>query len=107
MAEIKEFKVSELNDPIQFKIGDDVFVGLPANKVPAGALIRYAELVNDGKVFAAHTIFFNDILEDESAAKFSERIDSKENPINLSTMVEVATWLMEQCSHVPTGPAKR
>lgn len=103
---MKEFQVSEASEPIQFKIGDDVFTAKPAAKLPGNVLIRYSEQVQAGKLHEAHQQFFARALDKDSADLFAFRLDSSENPINLETMTQVAIWLMEQYSNFGGAPAK-
>lgn len=93
---MKEFLTSERDEPVKFKVDDDVFVAIAPNKCPANVLVRYAETASYGRVHAAHTRFFGDVLEDESYTAFSARLDSKDNPITLNVMADVANWLVEE-----------
>jgi hypothetical protein len=91
---IKEFKLSEEKEPVPFKIGTDIFHAVPPGRLPANVQIRYAEHVGDGKLYEAHRRFFRDALEDASVERFMERLDSKEEPITLHVMAQVANWLL-------------
>lgn len=93
---MREFSISESADPIKFKIDEDVFVAVAPNRLPANALIRYAEGVAIGRMHSAHMRFYQDVLEDESFALFSDRLDSKERPITLKMMADVTNWLVEE-----------
>lgn len=100
---MKEFLTSERNEPVEFKVDGDVFIaGAPA-KMPANILVRYAETMSMGRVHTAHTRFFADVMDKDSYSAFAVRLDSKENPITLSMMAEVANWLVEE---IYTGKAK-
>ena len=97
---MKEFKVSNSSEKIEFKIGDDVFKAVAPDKLPGNVLIRYAEQVQGGKLYEANQTFFSRALDDESATLFNHRMDSKENPITLEIMADVVEWLMEQYSNL-------
>jgi hypothetical protein len=99
---MKEFTVSDAVEPLEFKIGTDIFKALAPERLPGNVVIRYAEQVNQGKIYEAHQTFFARALDKESAELFMHRLDSKENPITLGTMVQVAEWLMEQYSNLIT-----
>lgn len=102
---MKEFKVAEAADLIEFKIGSDVFKAIAPERLPGNVLIRYAETVQAGKLYEAHQVFFTRALDKESAELFNHRLDSKENPIPLNTMAEVAEWLVEQYSALTSSPS--
>lgn len=104
---IKKFEVARTADPLEFQVGDDTFKAIAPERLPGNVLIRYAEAVNAGKLYEAHQQFFARCLEKESAELFAFRMDSKENPINLSVMAQVAEWLTEQYSALPTAPPKQ
>lgn len=97
---MKEFTVAETGEPISFKIGKDVFKAVPAERLPGNIIIRYAEQVNEGKLYIANKTFFNRVLEDESSELFHHRLDSKENPITLEVMTQVVEYLVEKYSNL-------
>lgn len=103
MVPIKEFLTSERDEPIKFKVDDDVFVAIAPNKCPANILVRYAETMMTGRSYTAHTRFFADVMEEESYATFAQRLDSKDNPITINGMADVANWLVEE---IYAGKAK-
>lgn len=105
MADMKEFTVADTTEPLEFKIGKDVFKACAPEMLPGNVIIRYTEKVNAGKLHEAHQEFFNRVLDKESADLFNFRLDSKDNPINLNTMANVAAWLMEQYTTFPTARA--
>jgi hypothetical protein len=100
---MKEFATSERDEPIKFKVDDDVFVAVAPAKLPANVLIRYAETMAVGRIHSAHTRFYSDVLEEESHAAFAARLDSKDNPITLPMMAEITNWLVED---IYSGKAK-
>lgn len=103
---MKEFGVVDNADPIEFKVGSDTFRAIAPDRLPGNVLIRYAEQVNAGELYKAHQIFFSRVLEKDSADLFNHRLDSKENPITLSIMAQVAEWLTGEYSNFLTEPAK-
>ena|SRR6266581_1387538 len=100
---LKEFKISESKESFQFKVGGDIFTCVPPCELPAFALIKYAETVAIGRLLAAHTQLFTDVLEPDSQAVFSKRLESKTEPITLSAMVEISNWLVQE---IYSGKAK-
>jgi hypothetical protein len=104
---MKKFTVADTVEPLEFEIGEDKFKAIAPERLPGNVLIRYAEQVSQGKLYEAHQIFFARCLEKESAELFAFRMDSKENPINLGVMAQVAEWLVEQYSAIPTEPPKQ
>jgi hypothetical protein len=103
---VKRFEVATNAEPIEFSVGDDVFKAVAPERLPGNILIRYAEKVSAGRLYEAHQEFFARCLEKESAELFAFRLDSKENPINLSVMAQVAEYLTEMYSNFPTAPPK-
>lgn len=97
---MKEFEVASSEKPIQFKIGEDVFTAVAPDMLPANVLIRYTESLQSGKMHEANINFFKRVFDEESAAKFNDRMDDPKNPITLDTMVEVVDWLTEQYTNL-------
>lgn len=95
---MKKFNVADAKEPIEFQVGNDTFYAMAPENVPANILIRYTEQIQDNKLFEAHKVFFGRVLIGESADQFVHRMDSTENPINLSIMIQVAEWLIEMYS---------
>ena len=90
----QDFKVSEASEGVTFTIGGDKYEGLPVNRLPGETLIKYTELLEKGDLYKANRQFISDCLTEESAARFFERLSSKENPIDLATMGKVLNWLV-------------
>lgn len=93
---MKEFHGSEAKEDVQFKIGSDTFTAIAPSKLPGNALLRYVQMVSSGQLLGAHTMLFNIVLDAKSSETFLERLDDKDNPITLTTMAEVANWLIEE-----------
>lgn len=91
---VKKFIVGTASEPVTFEVDDDTFEAIPANRLPAGQLAKYFQLINDSRIFDAHEHFFKTVLTDESYKLFSERLDSVENPITVNVMGDVAAWLL-------------
>lgn len=93
----KTFEVSDSTEVVEFTVPgnpDSTFKAVSAAQLPAVALIRYAELVNAGDLWRAHKLFFEDVLEPDSYLAWDERLNSKDNPITMTTMVKIASWLV-------------
>lgn len=91
---MKQFKLAEATEIVKFSIDNDEFEAIPANRLSAGALAKYFEQVNEGKLFEAHMIFFETVLTEESYKLFDQRMHSKDWPITLKMMADVSTWLL-------------
>lgn len=90
----KTFNVSTVIEPVTFNIDDDEFEALPANRLPAGVLVKYFQKINESQLFDANDEFFKSVLTEESAKLFIDRISSTEKPITIAVMGEVASWLI-------------
>lgn len=91
---MKKFSVGTISEPVKFEVDDDEFEAIPANRLPAGALVRYFEKIGDSKIFEAHEIFFKAVLTEESFKLFNDRLNSEEKPITINIMGDVAAWLL-------------
>lgn len=91
---MKQFSLTEATETVKFKIDNDDFEAIPANRLAAGALAKYFEQVNDGKIFEAHMIFFETVLTEESYKLFDQRMHSKDWPITMQMMADVSSWLL-------------
>lgn len=89
-----DFKVSDASEEVTFTIGGDKFAGVPVNRLPGETLIKYTEMLEKGNLYEANRVFLSDCLTEESATRFFERLASKEDPIDLSTMGKVLNWLV-------------
>ena len=94
----KSFSTSDALEAVDFDIDGEDFVAVPPNRLPANVLIRYSEKVQEGKLYEAHQQFFAGVLEEDSAQRFEHRLNSKENPIPLALMIEVAEYLVNAYS---------
>lgn len=91
---IKQFNIGEVSEPVQFKIGEDEFEAIPANRLPAGALASYFTAINESRIFDAHEEFFKVVLTEDSSKLFLERLYSTEKPITVTVLGEIAAWLL-------------
>lgn len=94
MAKNKKFSVGKISEPVTFDIDDDTFEAIPSNRLPAGALAKYFDQINDNRLFDAHDYFFQTVLTEDSSKKFFERMESIDNPITVTVMGDVASWLL-------------
>lgn len=90
----KTFNVTKTEVPIVFDVDGEEFEALPADRLPAGALATYFEHINDGNLFKAHDAFFETVLTEDSYKRFNVRLNSKENPITVSVLGDIAAWLL-------------
>lgn len=90
----KTFNVTKTDAPITFDVDGEEFESIPADRLPAGALAVYFKNINEGNLFVAHDSFFNTVLTEDSYKRFSERLNSKEDPITVQVLGEIASWLL-------------
>ncbi len=90
----KTFNVTKTEEPITFDVDGEEFEAIPADRLPAGALASYFQHINDGNLFKAHDSFFEVVLTEDSYKRFNERLNSKENPITVSVLGDIAAWLL-------------
>lgn len=90
----KTFNVTKTDEPITFAVDSDEFEAIPADRLPAGALATYFSHIQAGDLFKAHDAFFETVLTEDSYKRFTERLNSKENPITVSVLGDIAAWLL-------------
>lgn len=107
MEEIKSF--SKPRKSIRFQIDDDVFHAAPA--IPAETLVR---LVSDwtnaqSEPLGAQYEGFRDliglVLLPPSFERFSARMASREDPIEIDQVSDVIVWLLGEYGLRPTKPS--
>lgn len=91
---VKTFNIGKITEPVKFNIDEDEFEAIPANRLPAGLVAKYFAAVNDNKIFEAQDFFFSVVLTEDSFKVFNDRLNSKDNPITVSVMGEIAAWLL-------------
>lgn len=75
---------------------------------PGGALLAFTEKVEPetgGRPASAIIQFLEDVLVDEDVARFTELIHSKTSQVDIETLGEVVSWLMEEYGQRPTSPS--
>lgn len=90
----KKFNAAKASEAVTFEIDDDTFEAVPATMLPAGVLAQYFQDINEGKLFDAHSGFFKEVLTEESYKVFADRLVSKEKPITVTLLGEIASWLL-------------
>lgn len=90
----KTFNVTKTDEPITFDVDGEEFEAIPADRLPAGALATYFQHINEGNLFKAHDAFFQTVLTDDSYKRFNERLNSKDNPITVQVLGDIAAWLL-------------
>lgn len=90
----KEFEIADAGEETRFTVGGEKFTGVPANRLPGNALVRYTEALERGRVYEANITFVRDCLTGDSADRFLNRMDSKDNPITLKTLGDILNWLV-------------
>jgi hypothetical protein len=90
----KTFNVTKTEEPITFDVDGEEFEAIAADRLPAGALASYFQHINDGNLFKAHDVFFETVLTEDSYKRFNDRLNSKETPITISVLGDIAAWLL-------------
>ena len=90
----KTFNVTKTEEPITFNVDEDEFEAIPADRLPAGALATYFQLINEGNLFKAQDAFFETVLTEDSYKRFNDRLNSKDNPITVQVLGDIAAWLL-------------
>lgn len=97
--------VPTTQDPPTFTIAERSFTALA--EPPGGALSDYFWLFTERiEVKAAGLVrFIEACLPDEDAAEFQAAIHDKRHVVPLSTLSEIAQWLVEEYTSRPTTPS--
>lgn len=90
----KTFNVTKTEEPITFDVDGEEFEAIPADRLPAGALADYFQHINEGNLFKAHDAFFETVLTEDSYKRFDARLNDKVNPITISVLGDIASWLL-------------
>jgi hypothetical protein len=90
----KTFNITKTDEPITFDIDGEEFEAIAADRLPAGALADYFQHINEGNLFKAHDAFFETVLTEDSYKRFNDRLHSKENPITVNVLGDIAAWLL-------------
>jgi hypothetical protein len=129
MTEIVDFSTPKEKalEPIRFKVDDDTFEayaeigggllmdviaidGLEDLDIPtdANAEIGTAQLAAMSRIANAQSKKMIDFLDEallpDSQQRFAERMRSRENPISLTQVFQIARWLLAQYGARPTEP---
>lgn len=90
-----------------FRIGSEDFDALPMLPIPVMQELIRASVGIQAKELGAEALdkvlqIFNLILVPESAVRFQARISSVDNPVDLTQVMDIMTWLMERYGKRPT-----
>jgi hypothetical protein len=109
MARKKTFRggkhISEF-EPIEFELNDQKFACKPA--IQGATLLEFvakADSDSGGAAAAALYGFFEDTMEEAEYARFMEYLNAPEYIIEMETIGEIASWLVEQYTARPTQPS--
>src|SRR5688572_24646514 len=82
--------------PIEFTIGDQKFEAVDPSRLPAGVLLDFLQLSEDGKSLEAINSFLDSVLTPESSERLNKSTAAGSNtPIPLSVLLEVAGYLAD------------
>lgn len=106
MARFKDFgagKNSGVKEPVSFKLHDEEFTCVP--EVQGKVLLDLvAKSNNENDPAAAAAIistFFETVLHDESYARFDALLKSKDKIVNMETLADITSWLVEEYTGRP------
>jgi len=107
MTDIKDF--GSPSEPIQFRIGEDIFKAVP--DIPAETIIRLSKnkltltSENGEDPFIGFKAMLAEILYEDSYKLFVSRLGDKDRPIGVQTLKDVVEWLIgEKYGMRPTQP---
>lgn len=75
---------------------------------PGGALLAFTELAEPetgARPARAIVQFLEDVLVDDDVARFTDLIHRKTSQVDIETLGEVVSWLMEEYGQRPTAPS--
>lgn len=111
IVEIADFTITDVN--IRFRVDDDVFEAVP--DIPLPLLTQMAGVSQlDQKSLASDSgttlmdkmmVVFDGILTEASARRFRERVEDRQRPIGIKTVLKIFPWLLEQYGLRPTTPS--
>lgn len=95
---------------VTFKIDDDVFeapsvLPIPVMQELASSADKLKGNTSSGETLREVIGIFDAILLNNSAARLRERIASKEEPVDLTQLMDVMMWLLEVYGLRPTQPS--
>jgi hypothetical protein len=104
-GEVKDFTNEDKKPDIEFRVDDDLFraVGDP----PAMAILDVSAVNKADGMDKVRVVleFLDQVLRDESAELFAERMRSKVKPIGIDQATGIAVWLMEE-KYAPDRPTE-
>ena len=92
-------------EPVSFKLHEEEFTCVP--EVQGKVLLDLvAKSNNENDPAAAAQIintFFETVLHEESYARFDALLNSKDKIVNMETLAEITSWLVEEYAGRPEG----
>lgn len=108
MARFKDFgsgKSAGEKEPVSFKLHGEEFTCVP--EVQGKVLLDLVAKSNNENDPAAAagiiSLFFETVLHDESYARFDALLKSKDKIVNMETLAEITSWLVEEYAGRPEG----
>lgn len=110
VIEVKDFSRPNGNQPKPFKMEDDVFYLLPG--IPVDLLVDAANLGKDlgehsdpAEMIGRVRSLFEVVLIPDSFTRFSERLGSRTEPIDMTQIRNIIPWMLESFGLRPTAPS--
>lgn len=93
--------------PIQFQVDGDYFAALPTLPIPVMQRLIQASSEMQGETAGPEALdkvlgVFDIVLMEESRERFRARLNSTENPVSLTQVMDIMVWLMELYGRRPT-----
>jgi hypothetical protein len=89
-------------EPIKFKLYDEEFTCVP--EIQGRVVLNLVADGSSGDPSASArmiTGFFQHVLEDDSYKRFDELLNDKHKVVNVETLSEIVSWLMEEYGNRP------
>jgi hypothetical protein len=103
MSRYKDFdaaRAERAGEPLTFKLGGEMFTG--SGEIPAGLLLdASAALTNEAAAAQAFQALFEGIVPEEDHERFATAV----RRVDMQTVFELVTWIMEEISGRPFGNA--
>jgi hypothetical protein len=106
-SEIHFKDFSKVLTPIQFQVDSDYFSALPTLPIPVMQQLIQVSAELQGKTMGPEALtdvlgVFDIVLMEESRERFKARLQSTENPVSLTQVMDIMVWLMELYGKRPT-----
>src|SRR5687768_7652287 len=104
MAQFKHFEAAKTSeeDELYFTVGGDDYRYYPLKVLPAMFMIELLAGETNRQAMRGSVEFLDQVLPEEQAKHFADRLRSKDNPITMEQLGNVVSWLVEVYTGRPT-----